>query len=71
LERRPKRVKSAEHFLKYILPELKKSVESKDTIVFNKEFQKLTINCNSCHALEKVSIFNVQIPTKRQSPIKK
>ena len=28
--------KISDHFLKYILPEMKKSVESKDTIVFKK-----------------------------------
>lgn len=71
LERRPKRAKSAEHFLTYVLPEMKKSIESKDTVVFNKGFQALTINCNSCHAMEKVSFFTVQTPTARQSPIKK
>lgn len=71
LERRPKRAKSAEHFLTYVLPEMKKSIESKDTVIFNKNFQTMTINCNSCHAMEKVSFFNVQIPTERQSPIRK
>lgn len=71
LERRPKRAKSAEHFLNYVLPEMEKSVQSKDIAIFNKGFQALTINCNSCHAMEKVPFFNVQIPTERQSPIKK
>lgn len=71
LERRPKRAKSAEHFLTYVLPEMKKSLESKDTSVFNKNLQTLTINCNSCHAMEKVPFFTVKIPTDRQSPIRK
>lgn len=71
LERRPKRAKSAEHFLNYVLPEMQKSIQSKDTVIFNKGFQTLTINCNSCHAMEKVPFFNVQTPTIRQSPIKK
>ncbi|ASS49485.1 MAG: hypothetical protein A3D31_02795 [Candidatus Fluviicola riflensis] len=71
LERRPKRAKSAEHFLSYVLPEMKKSLEKKDTEIFNKNFQTMTINCNSCHAMEKVPFFNVQIPTERQSPIRK
>ena len=71
LERRPKRTKSAEHFLTYVLPEMKKSIESKDTIIFNKGFQMLTINCNSCHAMEKVPFFTVKMPTDRQSPIRK
>lgn len=71
LERRPKRAKSAEHFLTYVLPEMKKSLEKKDIEVFNKNFQTMTINCNSCHAMEKVPFFSVQIPTDRQSPIRK
>lgn len=71
LQRRPKRAKSAEHFLNYVLPEMQKSIQSKDTVIFNKGFQTLTINCNSCHAMEKVPFFNVQIPTERQSPIRK
>jgi len=71
LERRPKRAKSAEHFLTYVLPEMKKSLEKKDTVIFNKNFQIMTISCNSCHAMEKVPFFSVQIPTERQSPIKK
>jgi hypothetical protein len=66
-----KRAKSAEHFLTYVLPEMEKSIESKDTTVFNKNFQTLTINCNNCHAMEKVPFFTVKIPTVRQSPIKK
>lgn len=71
LQRRPKRAKSAAHFLTNVLPEMKKSLESKDTAVFNTGFKAMTINCNSCHAMEKVPFFNVQIPTLRQSPIKK
>ncbi len=71
LERRPNRATSAEHFLNYVLPEMKKSVQSKDTVIFNKGFQTLTISCNSCHAMEKVPFFNVQFPSERQSPIKK
>ena len=71
LERRPKRAKSAEHFLNYVLPEMQKSVASKDTVIFNKEFKMLTVNCNSCHAMEKVPFFTVNIPTERQSPIRK
>lgn len=71
LERRPKREKSAEHFLTYVLPKIKKSLEKKDIKVFNESFQIMTINCNSCHSMEKVPFFNVQTPTDRQSPIRK
>ena len=71
LERRPKRAKSAEHFLTNVLPEMKKTLEIKDTVIFNKNFQTMTINCNSCHVMEKVPFFSVQIPTERQSIIRK
>lgn len=71
LERRPKRAKSAEHFLITVLPEMKKSLGKRDSLIFNKGFQNLTISCNSCHAMERVPFFSVKIPTDRQSPIKK
>jgi hypothetical protein len=71
LERRPKRAKSAEHFLNYVLPEMQKSINSKNSAIFNKEFQKMTINCNNCHAMEKVPYFAVKTPMERQSPIRK
>jgi len=63
LERRPKRAKSTENFLTYVLPEMKKTLEIKVTVIFNKNFQTMTINCISCHAMEKVPFFSVQIPT--------
>lgn len=71
LERRPKRAKSAQYFLKSALPEMKKSIAAKDSVLFEKGFQALTISCNSCHAMEQVAFFTVQYPTVRQSPIKK
>lgn len=70
-ERRPKREKSGTHFLKYVLPEMKKTIESRDTALFNKSFVMLTSNCNSCHTMEKVPFFTVKIPIEKQSPIRK
>jgi hypothetical protein len=69
LERRPKRAKAAKNFMNNVLPEMKKSIQSKDSIYFNKTFLTLTLNCNGCHMQEKISFFNVQLPTVRQSPI--
>ena len=71
LERRPKRAKSAEHFLTVALPEMEKALEKRDTVVFNKNFQMLTNSCISCHATEKVPHFTVKKPLYRQSPIRK
>ena len=70
-ERRPKREKSGTHFLNYVLPEMKKTIESNDTASFNKGFVMLTSNCNSCHTMEKVPFFTIKVPTDRQSPIRK
>ena len=71
LERRPKRTASAQHFLTRVLPEMKEAVESKDSAIFTEDFTNMTINCNNCHAMEKVPFFTVKIPTERQSPIRK
>lgn len=71
LERRPKRGQSAEHFLTLALPEMEKSLEKRDTSLFNKNFQDLTKSCISCHAMEKVPYFTVKRPLHRQSPIRK
>ena len=70
LQRRPQRAKSAQSFLQTILPEMKKSVESRDTMLFNNNFEILTLNCNSCHVAEKVPYFNVQPPSQRFLSIK-
>ena len=71
LKRRPKRAKSAEHFLNVALPEMEKALEKRDTVVFNYNFQMLTNSCISCHAMEKVPHFTVKKPLYRQSPIRK
>lgn len=71
LQRRPKRARSAEHFLTDVLPQIQKSVDAKDSAEFNNRFLILTSNCNSCHAAENVSFFTVKTPTERQSPIRK
>ena len=71
LERRPKRAQSAQHFLTVMLPQMKKALEKRDTVIFNENFQMLTNSCVSCHAMEKVPFFTVKTPTERQSPNRK
>jgi len=71
LQRRPKRANSAENFLQNVLPEMKKSLGSKDTAIFNKTFEILTLSCNSCHIAEKVPFFTVKPPVQRFSSIRK
>lgn len=71
LERRPKRAQSAQHFLNRVLPDMQEAVAGKDTAAFKSQYDVLTANCNSCHAMEKVPFFTVEKPVRRLSPIKK
>lgn len=71
LERRPKREASAQSFLNTSLPEIERAIQERDTLVFDRAFQALTVSCNSCHAMEKVSHFMVKEPLTRPSPIRK
>ena len=71
LQRRPKRATSAENFLNYVIPEVKKAIQKKDKKLFNENFKMMRTNCTSCHMAERVPTFTVQIPTDRQSPIRK
>ena len=70
LQRRPKRAKSAEYFISSVLPKMQKAIDSKSKYFFDESFEDVTLNCNNCHAMEKVSYFNVQKPLQRQSPIR-
>lgn len=71
LERRPKRAKSADHFLSVAIPEMKMTLQKKDTSEFNKQFTAFTNSCISCHNREKVPFFSVKAPLYRLSPIRK
>ena len=71
LQRRPKRINSAENFLQNVLPEMKKTLQSRDTAAFTKTFEMLTLNCNRCHIAENVSFFTVKPPVQRFSSIRK
>ena len=71
LQRRPNRAESAEQFLTFAIPQMENSIESKDLETFNRAYQMLSMSCNSCHALENVPFFHVQIPTERRSSIRK
>ena len=70
-QRRPKREASAHDFLTKALPEVHKAIEEKDTIAFDRAFTNLTVNCNKCHALEKLPFFTVKPPLNRISSIRK
>lgn len=70
LERRPKRAASAQHFLTVVLPDMQEAIKSRDSLAFVERFNVLTVNCNVCHAMEKVPYFMVKTPLERQSPIR-
>lgn len=71
LERRPKRAKSAQHFLNEIIPQMREAIVKKDTAVFDDNFKMLTNACTNCHKMEKVPTFLVKKPLNRVSPIRK
>jgi hypothetical protein len=69
MERRPLRKESGDYFLMNDLPLMNQAISKRDTAEFNDAFQILTTSCNSCHAKENVSSFNVTIPKIRTSII--
>ncbi len=71
LERRPKRAESAQNFLNVTVPEMKEAILKNDSLIFDQSFKLLTNSCNSCHAMEEVPFFTVNVPIHRQSPIRK
>ena len=70
LERRPKRAKSADHFISQVIPNVEEAIKKKDSAAFNKNFATMVINCNSCHLNEKVPFIHVKIPVNRLSSIR-
>ena len=70
LARRPARAASAQHFLTVTLPEMQQVIDNKDSIGFSKTFSTMTLDCNTCHSLEKLPFFTVKTPVVRQSSIR-
>ena len=70
LERRPLRAETGRPFLENALPPVEKAIKDGDSAAFNRQFLTLTTHCNNCHAAEKVSFFNIEIPSVRQSLIR-
>lgn len=70
LQRRPERIKSSEHFVNVLIPEMYKAIESKDTTVFRRTLEIVRIGCNSCHMMEEVPFMNVALPETRLTPIR-
>jgi hypothetical protein len=71
LERRPNRAASARPFLAGPLAATEAAIAARDPRLFAERFASLTAGCNSCHALEKVSFFEVRRPDQRISPLRR
>lgn len=71
LERRPKRGASAQPFLAGPLAATEAAVAARDPEIFAERFESLTAGCNACHAMEKVSFFEVRPPDHRISPLRR
>ena len=71
LERRPERATSAGPFLAGPLAAAREAIAARDEKLFAERFEALTAGCNACHALEKVSFFEVRPPETRISPIRR
>jgi hypothetical protein len=70
IERRPRRATSAKHFLDIVIPKMQETIDSKDSIIFQRGFKILKAECHSCHIKENVSFIQVNIPQARASTIK-
>lgn len=70
LERRPKRVASAQTFLNEVMPQVKRAIEAEDTAQFRNSLLVLQAGCRSCYVKEKVAFIQSGIPEVRLSPIR-
>jgi hypothetical protein len=71
LERRPERAASAQQFMTTALPAIEEAIVSTDPELFERNFQLLMSNCNSCHALEEMPFMTVRAPLERRSSIRR
>jgi len=70
LVRRPKRVASAEPFLKEDLLAVKEVIERRDGDAFMPVMDRLRTACMKCHVAEQVPYFTVELPDSRLSTIR-
>lgn len=71
LERRPKRATSAQPFLAGPLAATATAIAARDPRLFAERFEALTAGCNACHAVEKVTFFEVRPPDHRLPPLRR
>lgn len=68
--RRPKREHPAQYYLNVALPAMENALDTRDVMVFEKQFIDLTKTCNDCHKDQNVDYYKVKPPIHRQSPIR-
>ena len=69
-ERRPKRAKSANVFLKEDLPDVVQLVKERSPASFDTAMNRLRTSCMKCHVAENVPYFAVRFPQINSSVIK-
>jgi len=70
LERRPKRVTSAQPFLDHDLRAVLATIESRKLEQFDRSMGRLRVACVKCHTEENVPYFTVELPQQRASTIR-
>lgn len=69
LLRRPARAQSSQQFLNMVLPRMEQVIESENKTAFDEAFNLMTVQCNTCHQMERVEFMVVKKPTVRTSII--
>jgi hypothetical protein len=65
LQRRPKRAKSAETFLKIVLPAVEEAISRQDGALVVERLGALRATCNTCHVAENVAFIQIGEPQVR------
>ena len=65
LERRPKRAKSAETFLRIVVPAVEEAIARRDATLLQERLATLRSTCNTCHEAEKIEFVHVGEPQTR------
>lgn len=69
LVRRPERAQSSGQFLTFVLPHMEEVIEREDADAFSEAFNLMTVQCNTCHQMERVEFMRVKAPEVRTSII--
>ncbi|TVR87625.1 MAG: hypothetical protein EA411_07095 [Saprospirales bacterium] len=68
-ERRPARAASGQHFMDVVIPEMANAIAEEDKQIFDEAFELMTLQCNSCHAMEQVAFIQIHKPEVRTGAV--